>query len=174
MKIKKTSLDGVFVMESNFRFKDERGEIVCAFEDPYDLPGVAGIGLTLFIKHNFSVSHQDVLRGIHVSDCWKLAYCPVGSIYLVAVDCRKGASFGKWQAFKINDDNRKMILIPPMFGLAHLVLNEQACFYYHWSSSFDGDKQISYRWDSFEIKWPCLNPIMSERDFNAPFVKAAQ
>lgn len=179
MKIEKTSLDGVLVLEPEFRFKDIRGEIVCVFEeDDLESAQMGQMHMDIgwgFSKHNFSVSFEDVIRGIHVSpDVAKLAYCPLGSIYLVAVDCRYGATFGKWEGFNINDDNRKMILIPPMFGLAHLILSEQAIFYYHWSGNFDGDKQISYRYDSFGIEWPIMNPIVSERDFNAPFVEVAQ
>ena len=161
MKIEKTSLDGVLVIEPEFRFKDHRGEIVCALEDEFGR----------WKKHNFSVSYKNVLRGIHVSNCYKLAYCPFGSIYLVAVDCREGSKyFGKWGAFEVNDDNRKMILIPPMFGLAHLVRSQVAVFYYHWSAEFDSDKQVSYHYKSFGVSWPTENPILSQRDRDAPLI----
>jgi dTDP-4-dehydrorhamnose 3,5-epimerase len=183
MKIEKTSLDGVFVLEPEFRLTDHRGDTVCAFEEPYGkkLKWQDRQGNTIwfpdnnpfpsFLKHNFSVSRKNVLRGIHVSDCWKLCYCPFGSLRIVAVDCReKKETFGRWQGFAVNDENRKMILVPPMFGLAHLVLSEQAVFYYHWSDSFDGEKQKSYRWNSFDITWiyESPGPILSERDANAP------
>ena len=80
-------------------------------------------------------------------------------------------TFGKWEAFEIDNYNLKMILIPPGFGLAHLVRSQIAVFYYHWSHEFDGDKQGSYRWDSFGIEWPISEPpILSERDRNATFI----
>ena len=181
MKIEKTSLDGVLVLEPEFRFEDHRGEIVCALErNRIKLGDIAlhqaghiytGIVGPEFIKHNFSVSYKNVLRGIHVSNCFKLAYCPFGSIYLVAVDCRQGSeSFGQWVALEVNGNNRKMILIPPMFGLAHLVRSQIAVFYYHWSGGCDGDEQVGYRWDSFGIEWPTKKPILSERDRSAAFL----
>ena len=179
MKIEKTSLDGVLVIEPEFSFEDHRGKTVCAFEEGDLVDALIRFWPlsdgwpTQFPKHNFSVSYKNVLRGIHVSNCYKLAYCPFGSIYLVAVDCREGSKyFGKWLAFEIDsyNYNLKMILIPPGFGLAHLVQSQVAVFFYHWSSSFDGDKQGGYRWDSFGIEWPGSSDKfnISERDKNAP------
>ena len=128
-------------------------------------------GYRVFPKHNFSVSYKNVLRGIHVSDCFKLAYCPFGSIYLVAVDCRgENKDFGKWEAFEVNGDNLKMILIPPGFGLAHLVRSQVAVLYYHWSDTFDGEKQLSYHYKSFGISWPIVVPILSQRDKDAMLI----
>ena len=163
MKIEKTSLDGVVIVEPDFRFEDRRGEVVCALEDEFGR----------WKKHNFAVSYKNVLRGIHVSPSRaKLAYCPFGSVYVVAVDCRPGlASFGKWLAVNMGGTGRKMIYVPPMFGLAHLVRSQVAVFYYHWSGAFDADEQISYRWDSFGIEWPISEPpILSERDEYATFL----
>ena len=163
MKIEKTSLDGVLIIEPDFRFEDERGEIVCALEDEFGR----------WKKHNFSVSSMNVLRGIHVSpNRAKLAYCPFGSIYVVAVDCRPGsANFGKWFAVNMGGIEHRMIYVPPMFGLAHLVRSHVAVFYYHWNNAFDGDEQISFRWDSFGIEWPGSSDrfILSERDKNATY-----
>ena len=79
----------------------------------------------------------------------------------------------------MNDMEREQILVPPMCGLAHLVLSKQATFFYKWSEGFDGDAQMTYRYDDprFGIKWPVLHelncttkenkivePILSERD----------
>ena len=202
MKIRQTEISGVFLIEPEFRFEDHRGEIFCAYQESSwlrawrEMDPESLIGYIRFKKDNFSVSARNVLRGIHISpSAWKLAMCLSGRILLVVVDCRetlnpkriglreyialRNPDFGKWQAFELNDMEREQILVPPMCGLAHLVLSRQATFYYKWSENFDGDAQIAYRYDDprFGIKWPVLHelnyttkedkiiePILSERD----------
>ena len=167
MKIQKTPLDGVLLLEPEFRFKDDRGETVCVFEEAV-LCAATNLAIA-FPKHNFSISRKNVLRGIHVSNLWKIAYCTVGFIQAVAVDCREGPTFGRWWDCNINEINRNMMLVPPMFGLAHLAVSDMVIFHYHWSGRFDGDEQKTYRWDDpkFGIPWMTKNPILSERDANA-------
>ena len=114
-----------------------------------------------------SVSNQNVLRGIHVSShLWKLVTCVYGKIFLVVADCC--GNFGKWQSWTIDDANPIMVLVPPGFGLAHLVLSKQAVFYYKWSGPYDSSEQETYRYDNphFGIEWPgdLRNFILSKRD----------
>jgi dTDP-4-dehydrorhamnose 3,5-epimerase len=181
MKIKGTSLDGVLVLEPEFRYKDHRGEIICPFELdklwPF-IPGPTHLRPHSFPKQNFSHSRKGVLRGIHVSpERWKLAYVPLGCVKAVAVDCRaEEPTFGQWESVTLSEFDRNMLLVPPNFGLAHLVLSSEAVFFYHWSGDFDGDSQKTYRWDDprFAIDWSAAlemfhikSPILSGRDAGA-------
>lgn len=195
MKIQKTEINGVFLIEPEFRFEDQRGEIFCAYEESSWLKAWTNtdpqgfMGYLRFKKDNFSVSVKNVLRGIHVSpSSWKLATCVSGRIFLVVVDCRvefkpkrigtreyvalANLNFGKWQAFELNDIDRTQILVPPMCGLAHLVLSRTAIFYYKWSNVYSDD-QIAYNWNDpyFNIDWPIQTPILSERDRTAKWVE---
>mgnify|MGYP001597076950 CR=1 FL=1 len=190
MKIQETTINGVFLIEPEFRFEDHRGEIFCAYQESSwlkawrEMDPKSLVGYVRFKKDNFSMSYRNVLRGIHVSpSAWKLATCVSGRIFLVVVDCRetlnpkrvglreyvtlRNPNFGKWQAFKLNDMEREQVLIPPMCGLAHLVLSRTAIFYYKWSDVYRDD-QMTYRYDDprFKIKWPIDEPILSERDKN--------
>ena len=159
-----------------WQFNDHRGQIVSLGETAFML---ADKKITWY--HDMvSVSHQNVLRGIHVSlNLWKLATCVYGRIFLVVADCRDGVNFGKWQSWPIDDSDPIMVLGPPGFGLAHLVLSRQAVFYYKWSGPYDGPEQASYKYNDprFGIEWPLLHelncitkenkviePILSERD----------
>ena len=188
MKIQKTEINGVFLIEPEFRFEDHRGDIFCAYQESSwlkawrEMDPESLVGYVRFKKDNFSVSDRNVLRGIHVSpSAWKLATCLSGRIFLVVVDCREtlhpkrvglreyvalaNPNFRKWQAFELNDMERLQVLVPPMCGLAHLVLSRQATFYYKWSEDYKND-QITYRYDDprFGIKWSIDKPILSERD----------
>lgn len=159
-------------------FKDCRGRMISLSEYSFIAPDS---GEKIFWHHDMvSVSNQNVLRGIHVSpNLWKLATCIYGRIFLVVVDCWNGTNFGKWRSWIIDDADPLMILVPPGFGLAHLILSKQAIFYYKWSGPYDGSEQKTYRYDDprFGIEWPLLHeincttemdailqPILSERD----------
>lgn len=160
----------VRLFEPSFQFSDHRGEMVCMYGEEWEDVG--------FLKWNLSRSHRGVLRGIHMSpSAAKLATCLYGRIYAVVVDCRRPherdtGAFGEWRAFELTDGNRRMVLVPPMYGLAHFVLSEWALFSYHWSEGFDGDAQTTFAYDdpTFRIKWPEFGegePILSERDRGA-------
>jgi dTDP-4-dehydrorhamnose 3,5-epimerase len=54
-----------------------------------------------------------------------------------------------------------------MFANGHLVLSDEATFFYKWSYSGeypDVKDQFSLKWDSLNIHWPINNPILSQRD----------
>lgn len=154
---------------------DDRGDIWTSFlkaDVEALLPG------ELFFKHDkFSQSKHNVLRGIHGdSKSWKLVTCVYGEITQVVVDLRTySASYLKWQSYKINKEQQKMILIPPGCGNAYYVSSE--CAVYHYKLAYDGpyidaEEQFSVRWDdpSIGVEWPVTRPILSQRDQEAPFV----
>ena len=90
----------------------------------------------------------------------------------VVVDMRKTSeTFLKWESFKIGDDNRLMILIPPNFGNAFFVLSEIATYHYklaYEGKYFDVEDQFTIPWNDprIGIRWPVDNPILSNRDKN--------
>jgi len=63
----------------------------------------------------------------------------------------------------------KLILIPPGFGNAFLVLSEYSIYNYklaYRGDYNDYDKQFTYKWNDerIGIDWPLNNPILSKRD----------
>ena len=56
----------------------------------------------------FSLSKQNVLRGIHGDNkSWKLVTCVYGAIYQVVVDLRKESStYKSWQSYDISSNNQ--------------------------------------------------------------------
>ena len=121
-----------------------------------------------FVLDKMTISSKNVLRGIHGdSKTWKLVSCLQGKIYFGVVNCKKNCSdFGDWGSFDLSGENRHQVLVPPMYGNAHLVLTDDAIFHYKWSEYYNLPEQFSYKWNDskFKIKWPIKNPILSERD----------
>lgn len=144
---------------------DKRGDLFTIWEEKDFLPNIK------FIHDKVATSKKDVLRGLHGDDkSWKLITCLHGEIFLAVVDFRmESKNYLKWESYTLNDKNKKMILVPPMFLNGHLVLSESAVFYYKWA--YEGDypdvnDQISVHCknSSIGIKWPMDKPILSERD----------
>jgi dTDP-4-dehydrorhamnose 3,5-epimerase len=164
MEVLATNLDEVLLIELDV-FEDYRGEYVELYNKAFYRERVADIE---FIQDDISISSRYVLRGIHGDpETWKLISCLYGKFYLVVVNCDTDSpSFGKWQSFVLSDVNRHQVLVPPMYGNAHLVLSDQAVFHYKQTTYYDPTKQFTYKWDDprFNIWWPIKAPILSMRD----------
>lgn len=169
-KISKTKLDGVLKIEPDV-FEDFRGQYVETYNK--ELFAQQGIAID-FIQDDISVSRKHVLRGIHGdAETWKLVSCPVGSFYLMVINCDKESSnFGMWESFTLSDRNRMQILIPPKFGNGHVVLSDMAIFHYKQNTYYNPKGQFTYTWNdpNFKLWWPIKNPIISQRDELGKFV----
>ena len=126
MKVQKTKLAGVQKIELDV-FKDYRGYYIETFNE--DLYIKNGIDIK-FVQDDISVSHKNVLRGIHGDqNTWKLISCLEGEFFLVVVNNDKNSiQYKQWESFILSEKNRIQILVPPKFGNGHLVLSERAIF----------------------------------------------
>ena len=121
-----------------------------------------------FVRDAISVSHRNVLRGIHYDDhTWKLIQCLQGEIYFVVVDLREESStYLKWDAFNLSEQNRSQVLVPPRHGNGHLVMSERCIFHYKLSAYYDPAREEIFKWDDERaaIDWPVSEPMLSEKD----------
>jgi dTDP-4-dehydrorhamnose 3,5-epimerase len=165
MKVTKTTLDGVLIIEPLTNFEDFRGEYVELYNEPvFNKNGIDHH----FIQDDISVSGRHVLRGLHGdAKTWKLVTCLSGSFYLIVVNNDSASeSFKKWQSFTLSDKNRYSVLIPPKHGNGHLVMSEKAIFHYKQTTEYDREGQFTILWNDpeFDFWWPVKTPILSERD----------
>ncbi|HLG14360.1 MAG TPA: dTDP-4-dehydrorhamnose 3,5-epimerase family protein [Blastocatellia bacterium] len=165
MKVSKTKLAGVLLIEPPTNFEDFRGSYVEIYNEK--LYREAGINVG-FVQDDISVSSRHVLRGIHGDfETWKLVSCLQGKFYLAVVNWDEASpQRGKWDSFVLSDRNGLQVLIPPKFGNGHVVLSEQAIFHYKQSTYYNRTAQFTLRWNDpkFDIWWPVKNPIISRRD----------
>lgn len=165
MKVDKTELDGVLIIDPPTNFKDFRGSYV----ETYNKRLYKKFGIPHdFIQDDISTSSFNVLRGIHGDALTtKLVSCVYGEFYLVVVNNDPSSKqYKRWQSFHLSDKNRKQILIPPMYGNGHLVLSKLAIFHYKQTTEYNREGQFTIIWNDpeYNIKWPIKNPILSERD----------
>lgn len=171
INIVRTKLEGVLLITPERTEEDFRGEIVEMYNQK--VYKEAGIEVD-FVQDNIMTSSKHVLRGFHGdSKTWKLVSCLYGKFYLVVANCdEESKSFGRWEAFVLSDRNRKQVLVPPKFGLAHLVLSDVEVFSYKLSEYHDPRGQFTYKWNDprFKVWWPIKNPILSRRDEEGKYV----
>ena len=162
-----TALKGVWEFSSSIS-NDKRGYIWTSFDKNLKkiLPN------EISFKHDkFSLSKQNVLRGIHGDNkSWKLVSCVYGEIMQVVVDLRKDSkTYLKWQSFDLKGSRNNLVLIPPNMGNAFYVRSSEALYHYklaYEGDYFDANQQFSIQWNDkkININWPSNSPILSSRD----------
>jgi dTDP-4-dehydrorhamnose 3,5-epimerase len=165
-------LDKVYTITHD-SFNDHRGEL-------YTIWNQKDLDWLNFNHDKIAKSHKNVLRGLHGDKAWKLITCIHGKMQLVVVNYLKSSSdFLHWTDYILdaNDPVKSSILIPPYFLNGHLVLSDEAIFHYKWSYGGnypDVEDQISLNWNdpTLKVNWMTDNPILSERDINAPYYES--
>ena len=179
MKKIATDIEGVYIIESDC-FGDNRGW----FMETYNEEKFHELGIDVrFVQDNLSFSQQKgTLRGLHYQKApysqSKLVRCIKGSIVDVVVDIRKGSpTYGKWVYCELSEENKRMFFIPK--GMAHgfLTTSENVLFQYKCDEFYNKESEGSIRYDdpAININWEkfcnCKEPIMSEKDKNAPLLE---
>ncbi len=156
MNIITTNLPGVIVIEPKV-YGDKRGFFLETFRE--DVLLQAGINAH-FVQDNHTRSSQGVLRGLHyqmTQTQGKLVRVATGSVFDVMVDVRSGSpTFGQWYGTELNEDNIKMIYVPPGFAHGFVVLSETADFIYKCTDYYHPESEQGIAWDDpdLNIDWP--------------------
>ncbi len=165
-----TKLDGVVLIEPQVH-GDERGFMVESFSrDAWRRVGVE----VEFVQHNHSRSRRGTLRGIHFQTepgQAKLVRCARGEILDVAVDLRRdSATYGRWEAHRLDDVRHRQLFVPVGFGHGFAVLSDEADVAYQVSSYYDPATESGIAWNDPDVgvDWQVENPLLSERDKSAP------
>jgi dTDP-4-dehydrorhamnose 3,5-epimerase len=127
-----------------------------------------------FVQDNHSRSARGVLRGMHFQPGMaKLVRCARGRIFDVLVDIRPGSpSFGRWEAFELDDESHRQLYCPDGFAHGFCVLSDVADVIYRCSAYYDPAVEGGFRFDDPEvgIDWPAIDLVTSERDTSAPLL----
>ena len=175
LNIIKTELDAVIILEPKV-FGDNRGWFMESFSHKI----FKELGLNLnFVQDNHSYSAiKGTLRGLHFQNNpmaqTKLVRCTRGKILDVVVDIRKGSpTYKKWIAVELSQENKKQLLIPKGFAHGFVTLTNDVEVQYKVDEYYSKEHDRSIRFDDPEIgiDWGIENPILSDKDKNAPLLK---
>lgn len=178
MLIENTSIEGCFIITPSI-YEDDRGLFVESF-NKNRFENLTNIS-TQFVQDNQSISHKNVLRGLHFQigayAQAKLVRVIKGRVMDVVVDLRSNSkTFGAYFSMELSQYNHKQLYIPR--GMAHgfLSLENDTIFSYKCDNYYDkasergiifSDKTINIDW---EINHESL--IVSEKDMTLPTLEA--
>jgi dTDP-4-dehydrorhamnose 3,5-epimerase len=146
--------------------EDSRGRFIKTFHAPSFKELAPGISIE---ESFYTVSHADVLRGMHfqsgASAHSKIVRCSKGSALDVVVDVRQDSPFfNKPVSIILSEDKDQSILIGKGYAHGFLSLSEFTVMEYFTSSIHDPINDNGVLWSSIDFDWPIENPIVSQRD----------
>jgi dTDP-4-dehydrorhamnose 3,5-epimerase len=165
-----TRIDGLVLLQPEV-ISDDRG----FFFETYRRNEYAQHGIDVeFVQDNHSRSVRGTIRALHFQlepGQAKLIRCARGSVYDVAVDLRRGsATYGRYEAFELSDENAHQVFIPVGFAHGFCVTSEVADVTYKVSSYYEGATERGIAWDdpAIGVQWPVEEPLVSDRDRSNP------
>ena len=168
--------DDIFLIMPR-RFGDQRG----FFAETYSRQRYVELGIDVeFVQDNHSLSHDaETLRGLHFQvpphPQGKLVRCGSGALFDVAVDIRRGSpTYGQWVGYELSAENGYQLYVPIGFAHGFVTLEPNSEIVYKCSDYYAPETEGALRWDDpdISIEWPLHNnPILSEKDANAPLLK---
>ncbi|HRS53080.1 MAG TPA: dTDP-4-dehydrorhamnose 3,5-epimerase [Bacteroidales bacterium] len=174
MEFVKSKIEGLIIIKPKV-FEDARGYFFESYN--YNYFREAGINV-LFLQDNQSKSNKNVIRGLHFQKSpfaqGKLVRVIKGAVLDVAVDIRINSPYyGKWEMHELSEKNKLMFYIPPGFAHGFLTLEDDTIFAYKCTNFYSKVSEGIIAWNDpiLNINWGIQNPILSERDSNAPLFK---
>lgn len=172
MEVIKTNLLDVFILKPKV-YGDNRGW----FTESWSKRTMDEVGLAYdFVQDNHSFSEKKgTLRGLHYQlgneAQAKLLRCTKGAVLDVAVDLREGSpTYKKFVAVELSEENKLELLIPRGFAHGFLTLTDNVEFMYKADNYYTPSMERNIIWNDKElnISWGIENPILAEKDKNAP------
>lgn len=175
MIFQKTDVLGAYIVE-RIPSKDNRGYFARLYcEREFEKNGL----VTNYVQMNLCQNKEKgTLRGLHYQkekEEDKLVSCTRGRIWDVCVDTRpESASFCKYAAVELSEENGRMLYIPKGCAHGYLTLEEDCQLLYLMSEFYVPELAAGFRYDdpSFQIQWPDGKiKVISKKDLELPFIK---
>jgi dTDP-4-dehydrorhamnose 3,5-epimerase len=170
MMVRNTALEGVLVLEPT-PHRDSRGFFTRTFD--VAVAHAAGLRPETFVQDSQSRSYRGVVRGLHGRGGdgeAKLVRCSFGAVHDIVVDARpESATFGRWMATRLDDQDLVHLYIPPGFLHGFQALTEVADVCYRIDREHEPAEDLAVHFEDADlgIHWPAAVGCVSERDRNA-------
>lgn len=172
VKIRQEPLPGVFVLDCP-HYPDDRG----AFTKLFHATSLEALGIEFRPAESFLTrSRADVLRGMHFqageATHDKLVSCIKGKVLDVVVDVRAGSShFNRPFAINLTETTNTALLIGKGYAHGFLSLSDDSWMLYSTSTVHCPSLDRGVLWSSIAFDWPCMHPLLSERDKHHPSIQ---
>lgn len=173
MEVIKTEIPEVLLIKPNV-FPDNRGW----FMETYSYERYKEYGINVvFVQDNRSrTEKKGIVRGLHFQKApkaqSKLVTCTRGKFLDVVVDIRKNSpTYKKWVSVELSEENKYQLFVPQGFAHGFVSLEDKTEILYKVDDFYSKEHDRSIRFDDpeFAIDWQVDNPILSDKDMQAPF-----
>ena len=163
MKITPSNSPDILIIEPKL-FEDDRG----VFFESFNLEAFRdATKLNIeFVQENHSISHKNVLRGLHYQmppyAQGKLVRVIQGEVFDVAVDIRRSSpTFGQHVSHILSAENKMQMWIPKGFAHGFLTLSQTSEFLYKTTAVYSANDEECIIWndDFLKIPWPLNLPV---------------
>jgi len=154
-KLKPSKLTGCYELQPKV-FDGARGRFVKIFhEQAFAVQGLE----TNFAEEYYSVSHKNVVRGLHfqlpLMNHVKMVYCVAGEVLDAVVDIRVGSpTYGQCALFELSAEKANSIYIPKGMAPGFCSRTEQAIMVYKVSTIYSSAHDAGVLWNSVGIACP--------------------
>jgi len=172
MNLNDIQIDGIKLI-SNPLFQDNRGYFSVSYNE-LECEKLCGIK---FLQDNISCSKVNVIRGLHMQynpPQTKLVTCVHGEIIDVVVDLRiQSPTFKKYFMINLKGESGDALLVPHGFAHGFCSIVDGSVVMYKVDNYYNkgGEIAINYLDKDIGIDWGIKDPILSERDASAPFLR---
>jgi dTDP-4-dehydrorhamnose 3,5-epimerase len=155
-------------------FSDLRGDFEVFWE--HDILASKGIRFTPINAHHSYNLKSGTIRAFHFQQAphgqAKLVTCVSGAIWDVIVDLRKKSpTYLQWSATELKAGGGQSVYVPS--GCAHgfVSLEDNSTVAYLIEGDYVPTASAVIRWNdpTLAVSWPVKDPILSDKDRNAPF-----
>jgi len=176
MKFSQAPLPGIWTIDLELR-EDERGFLARTFcENEFAAHGLN----TRWPQCNLTLTRKrGMVRGLHYQaepkPEIKLIRCASGAVFDVVVDVRReSSSFGRWEAFELTAQNRRLLYVPGGFAHGFQCLSDNCELFYQMSEFYVPELARGLRWNDPQvgIRWPIAEAKLSERDQGLPLLSS--
>jgi dTDP-4-dehydrorhamnose 3,5-epimerase len=173
MQVQKTNIKGLLIIKPEI-FRDDRG----SFVETYHKKIMEAHDIHVdFVQDNQSISHEGVVRGLHLQvppfAQGKLIRVANGSALDIAVDMRVDSpTYGEYVSVLLTAQTGTMFWIPEGFAHGFAAMEDNTILVYKVTSYYHKTSEVTICWNdpTLNIDWQITNPILSPKDkFSLPF-----
>ncbi len=174
MKVERTFIEDVLILKPSI-FEDERG----LFYESFNAKELNNNGIKFTpVQENLAFSKiKGTIRGLHFQKSpkaqAKIVRCTSGSVNDFAVDLRKESkTYLKYVMVLLSEKNKLQMFIPKGFAHGVVSLEDNSTIQYWTDEHYDSslDRAICYNDPIIGINWEIENPLLSDKDRNAPLL----
>ena len=168
MEIERTPIEGLLLITPRI-FGDDRGHFLESWNRERFNEAV-GRPIDL-VQDNESLSHRNVLRGLHLQlrphAQGKLVHVIRGRVLDVVVDVREQSStYGQHFKVELDGESKRMLWIPEGFAHGFLSLENGTIFAYKCTRAYHSASERTILWNDPDlgIDWGITDPLLSAKD----------